>query len=157
MIEQILNTWLSEKEKDLIANYDKLGLRASGNWANQLEQFNEQTGKGYHIGIKGEKYTGALETGRSANKNQTPKAIKAWVGWAGSTFLKKWISDKGLNLNPFAVAYKIARHGWKVPNAHNTGGLVSNVITKESLNDLQSRLTMGFLDNIKSDIIKTLK
>lgn len=154
---QIIKNWLSDVQKDLIINYDNLGLRASGNWANTLEQFNDVTARGYHIGIKGERYTGALENGRSRNSNQSPEALEAWVGWAGSTILAQWVEDKGLNINPFAVAWNIARNGWTVPNQHNRGGLVSNVVTTEKVSDLNRKLVLNRVDELRSDLIERLK
>lgn len=154
--QEVINGWLDETQKGLIDNYYRLKLKASGNWPNQLEQFQKETGKGYEIGIKGEKYTGAIEFGRLPNKNQSTEAIKKWVGWAGSTFIKKWGKDKGIDINPFAVAYKIAKQGWRVPNRYNAGGLVDDVV-KEQIPKLQKDLTFAKVNEIKTDLINTLK
>lgn len=149
--------WAAEKENDFIKNYERLGLRASGEWERSL--FNEvtETDSKIKIGFFGANYSQQLENGRLPNRNQDLKALKAWVGWAGSTFLKDWVSDKGININPFAVAWKIAREGVKVPNAYNEGGLISDVITNESVSLLLNEMAGGILLGIKSDIIKELK
>lgn len=87
----------------LIPKFNELGMNASGEWiANVRAEGNA---------IWGRDYTQYLVEGRPPNNNQEPEALKAWVGWAGSTFLKDWVRDKGLNINPYAVAYKIAREG----------------------------------------------
>jgi hypothetical protein len=148
-IEGKLNEALENLKQDLIKNYDRLGLRSSGNWENELESYYKQTQSGYKLGILGAGYTDVLQNGRNTNKNQDPKALKAFVGWAGSTFLKQWVKDKGLNINPFAVAYSIARKGVNVPNRYNKGGLVSDVINDESLK--------VFIDLVKFDQLVTLK
>ena len=150
---QIIQQWLNDIQKDLIQNYDKLGLRASGNWVNSLDQFIETTNEGFKIGIEGERYTGALENGRKPNSNQSPEALKAWVGWAGSTILAQWVEDKGIDINPFAVAWKIARDGWIVPNSNNAGGLVSDVVTTERVSELNRKLVLNRVDSLKSDLI----
>lgn len=156
-IENIIQDWLNDIEADLVENYKTLGLKASGNWERELEQINRVNPGRVRIGMLGAPYTGAIETGRSKNKNQTEKALKAWVGWAGSTFLKQWVKDKRLNINPFAVAWKIAREGWKVPNKYNAGGLVSDVVTRERINDLNRSLVFSVIEDFKSNVIKDLK
>lgn len=157
MVEEIVNKWLSDIEKDLVANYDKLGLRASGDWAKSLEPFTEINPGKIKLGILGNNYTRWVENGREPNKDQSEKGLKAWVGWAGSTFLKKWVEDKQININPFAVAWKIAREGWEVPNPNNAGGLVSDVVTRERMRELNKSLMLSVIENFKSEIIKDLK
>ena len=149
--------WASEKENDFIKNYERLGLRASGNWAKLLSNEVTESDSKIKIEFYGANYSQQLENGRLPNRNQDPKALKSWVGWAGSTFLKQWVADKGININPFAVAWKIAREGVKVPNTYNEGGLISDVITNESVSLLLNEMTDGMLLGIKSDIIKELK
>lgn len=152
----IINNWLLESKQDLIANYDALGLRASGEWADSLQEFQDKTSEGVRIGMLGQRYTGAIESGRSPNTDQSPEALKAWVGWAGNTIIEQWVNDKGLDLNPFAVAWKIALRGWHVPNGYNEGGLVSDVITKERLDKLNRQLALFYIDGFKSDFINEL-
>ena len=87
--EEIINNWLEDSRTDLVENYKRLGLKASGKWSESLESFTEQNGKQKTIGISGQHYTYYLENGRSPNKKQSKEDIKKWVGWAGYTFLKK--------------------------------------------------------------------
>jgi len=157
MIEDIVNKWLIDTKKDLFNNYIKLGLKASGDWGNSLESKSEVTSTTINAKILANDYTEQLENGRQPNKNQSPEALKAWVGWAGSTFLDKWVKDKGINVNPYAVAWKIAREGWKVPNRYNKGGLVSDVITNDKIKELTSQLLLFKVDQIKSDVIKIVR
>lgn len=152
--ELIIKKWLNEINRDLVINYDRLGLRASGRWADSLEVFYNQNQGNIRAGILGESYTEQLENGRRPNKKSSDEEIRRWVGWAGNTIIKKWVDDKGLDLNPFAVAYKIAREGWRVPNTNNTGGLVSDVATDRRINDLREKITLFYVDGISSDIRK---
>jgi hypothetical protein len=156
-VTETVDRWLVEVKQDLIDNYNRLGLRASGNWERQLETISEVKDINIKAIVKGEKYTGAIEYGRRRNRNQTKEALRAWAGWAGSTFIAQWIKDKGLNLNPFAVAYNIAKHGWVVPNPYNAGGLVSDAITDEKINQLLRKLSLFYVDEIKTDVVNTLK
>lgn len=154
--KQIINQWLDDVQNDLIDNYNQLGLRASGLWERSLQQFNTETQRGFSVGIRGQEYTGALEDGRRPNSNQSPEALKAWVGWAGSTILAQWVEDKGLDLNPYAVAWGIARNGWSVPNQHNAGGLVSDIVTTERVSELNRKLVFNEINNLRSDLIERL-
>ena len=114
MIDEIVTNWLNDSQDALVDNYKKLGLRASGNWPNELETYSNITPTKITAGIKGAAYTGALTGGRSPNKDASDEAIWKWAKWASATIIKKWVADKGLNLNPFGVAYHIAKYGWKI-------------------------------------------
>ena len=153
----LIQAWISSTEKDLVANYNRLGLKASGNWPNTLRsEIKERTG-GFTVTMYGANYTGVMESGRKQNPKQDPESLRAWVGWAGSTFLKKWVQDKGLSVSPFAVAWKIARQGIQVPNRFNAGGLVSDVITKERIDAMLKELSLYMIGDIRSDVIKQFK
>jgi hypothetical protein len=157
MIREIVDTWLNNIERDLVVNYDRLGLRASGEWERSLEQFAKFENGFIKVGIRGADYTKQLEAGRRPNKDQSDEGLKAWVGWAGSTFLDEWVKNKGLNLNPYAVAWKIAREGWDVPNPNNTGGLVSDVVNRNRMLDLIRDVSKSIIAEFKSDVISKLK
>ncbi len=156
--QEIIKNWLTDAESDLILNYQNLGLKASGLWANSLEQFQTETDQVIKLGIKGQKYTGAIEYGRRSNRNQTPEAIRRWAGWAGSTFIKQWCIDKGIpTAASYAIAYKIALQGWRVPNRYNAGGLVSKVITDERMQEIVNRLGLFYVGQLKTEMINTLE
>ena len=89
------------------------------------------------------RYAGVMLFGRRPNFNQDPKAIKRFVGFAGSTFLKDWVKNKGLSINPYAVAYKIARKGIAEPTPPN--GLVTEVVNDEAIKELGKRLAKDII------------
>lgn len=149
--------WLGGIRIDLIKEYQARGHQASGNWGKNVNTEVRQTGTGYVATIYGEAYTGIMETGRLPNKRQDMESLRAWVGWAGSTILKDWAEAKGITLNPYAVAWKIAREGVKVPNPNNKGDMVAAVITKDRINELLKGLSTYMISEIRSDVIKTLK
>jgi hypothetical protein len=157
MIEEIVSNWLNKIQKDLVLNYDRLGLRASGEWEESLEQFKELSGGVLKFGILGADYTVQLEQGRRPNKNQSEDALKAWVGWAGSTFLKEWVEVKNIDASPYAIAWKIAREGWQVPNPNNAGGLVSDVVNRENLLELNREITLSIIEDFKNGFRKTFR
>lgn len=133
-MSEILRAWLEEQKTGIIANYNAKGRRASGGFESKT-YVQMDTNKG---AIMAPAYSGVMLFGRRANFDQDPKAIKNWVGWAGSTFLKDWVQNKGLSISPYAVAYKIARKGIAEPTPPN--GLVTEVVNDEAIKELGKRL-----------------
>ena len=149
-IETILNEWSENRKKELIDKYKSMGLKASGKFEKGL---NTET----HISgtkIWTVPHTWYMVNGRGKNRSQDKEAVRKWVGWAGSTFLKKWAEDKELVISPFAVAYKIARQGIWVPNRYNEGDLVSAVLNKSTFDILIKEIGIWEVKEIKSEIVK---
>lgn len=146
----ILTAWTLDREKVLIQNYESKNIKASGNFANKIihEITNTSTT------ISAPMYIGGTILGRKPNANNTPEQIKKWVGWAGSTIIKQWCIDKGIETGAaYAIAYKIAREGWKIPNAHgNDGRLLKDTFTPESIDQLKKDIGGFYTLQIKSDI-----
>ena len=67
------------------------------------------------------------------------------------------MQNKRLNINPFAVAYKIAREGIKVPNKFNPGTLISDVFTVERANLLVKMYRDFLVSEAKTEILKEFK
>lgn len=137
-MSEILRVWLEEQKTGIIANYNAKGRRASGGFETKT-YVQMDANKGAIISPR---YAGVMLFGRRANLDQDPKAVKRWVGWAGSTFLKDWVQNKGLSISPFAVAYKIARKGIAEPTPPN--GLVTEVVNAEAIKELGKRLAKDF-------------
>ena len=138
-MSEILRTWLEEQKTGIIANYNAKGRKASGRFERET-YVQVDTNKG---AIMAPRYAGVMPFGRRPNFNQDPKAIKSWVGWAGSTILKDWVQNKGLSINPYAVAYKIARKGIAEPTPPN--GLVTEVVDDEAIKELGRRLAQDII------------
>jgi hypothetical protein len=153
----IIQDWVNDAAMDLIKNYDKLKLRASGKFARDLETKIENEGSNWKIKFLSSSHSYFMLKGRAKNKNQTKEGLKAWVGWAGSTFLADWVRDKGVKASPFAVAYKIARSGINVPNRFNRGTLISDVFTEKRVGDLLNSLRDQTLSQVKVDLKQTLQ
>ncbi len=126
-----------------IPHFMALGMNASGQWKNNVEARGNT--------IWGMDYTEYLANGRSPNSNQSPEALKAWVGWAGSTIIAQWVKDKGLNLNPYAVAQNIARKGttWKQKGGSD---LLEFLNSKPFLDFIQNRIVEKLGENIRSKL-----
>jgi hypothetical protein len=155
-IRDTIEKWVNKTRMDLIANYRRLGLRASGRWERDLESKVKERSTGWRITFLGSKYSQYMISGRRKNIRQDDASIRAFVGWAGSTFLAQWVKQKGLRISPFAVAYKIAREGIKVPNRFNQGTLLPDVFTDERISDLLGEIMGVMVNEIRTDI-KTLQ
>lgn len=87
----------------LIPKFRELGMPATGEWEENVHARGNE--------IWGRAYTEYLVNGRQPNTNQDPLALRNWAVWAGNTFIKDWAIAKGINIDPIAIAYKIARDG----------------------------------------------
>jgi hypothetical protein len=153
MIKDIFQRYLEQTKVDVIANYDRLGLRASGKFADGMEVKVSDTGKALHGEILSEGHGWFLEKGRSPNK----KATKGQIYFM-SKILEEWAKDKGIVLgSPWMAAKKIVEKGIQVPNAHNKGTVFSDVINDKWEDELLNRLGTYYIKLIKTDIETNLK
>lgn len=121
---------LTKLRDDIEASYKAKGLMASGNFAKELKL----VVGGNNARITAPRYVGAMEGGRAVGKRPP-----LWI-------IRKWIEDKnkqGANI-PLTAAYPIAKligeNGIKVPNSHNPGGVVSDVLNPASVLKLQNEI-----------------
>lgn len=150
-IQLILHEWSERTKQELIDRYKSMGLKASGAFEDGLTTETDES----RTQIWTVPHTWFMVNGRNQNIKQDKESIKKWVGWAGSTFLKKWVEDKGLDISPFAVAWKIARQGIQVPNRYNEGTLISSVINDNSISGLLSQMGIYIIKDIKTEIQQT--
>jgi hypothetical protein len=129
---QAINNWTPKLEKALVDSYIKEGLKASGRWEKSLHTTVLTTATGYKITSYAANHHEYMVNGRHPNKKKTDAEILKFAKWAGSTFIKDWVRDKGLNLNPYAVAYNIGKNGFN-PRAAD---FVEKAITPSLLSDL---------------------
>lgn len=121
---------LTRLRDDIEASYKAKGLMASGNFAKELKL----VVSGNNAKITAPRYVGAMEGGRAVGKRPP-----LWI-------IRKWIEDKnrqGANI-PLSAAYPIAKligeEGIKVPNSHNPGGVVSDVLNPARVLKLQNEI-----------------
>jgi hypothetical protein len=148
--KQILESWTKDTERELVNNYYLKNIKASGRFESSITDVVTED----RTTISGAMYIGASINGRKRNINQSPEAIRKWVGWAGSTFLAEWCENKGVPVAAaFAIAYKIAMQGWTIPNSHgNDGKLLTDTMNAEHVSLLQKELSRFYQLEIKSDI-----
>lgn len=121
---------LTKLRDDIEASYKAKGLMASGNFAKELKLVVGSNS----AQITAPRYVGAMEGGRAAGRRPPVAIIRDWI-------IAK--NKMGANI-PLEAAYPIAKkigeEGIKVPNEHNPGGVVSDVLNPARVLKLQSEI-----------------
>ena len=89
---EILNEFFKVLKEEIIVNYDKLGLRASGKFANELDT-NVDTSSKLNGKLVGVGYTKQLVEGRSATSGGGNGSLKESI--------RQWIDDKRIQRDHF--------------------------------------------------------
>lgn len=144
---EVIKKWMEELKRDLVAEYDRLKLRASGNYEQSLVPFNTDK----RAILYGAKYAYQMENGRLPGTYPPRKAIEDWIDAKG---LKYDIPKSSL---AFLIQRKIFREGIKVPNKYNDGGVLSNVITEDRIQRLVDELRFVNVLQVSSQIIDIIK
>jgi hypothetical protein len=146
-VNDILTKWTLDREQVLRDNYAKKNIKASGKFGETLEH----TITDNSTEIRGRKYIGGVIYGRRPNTDQSPEGLRRWAGGFAST-MQKWAKNKGIGDGSwslgFAIAYNIARNGWKIPNKNNPsndGRMLSDTFTPESIDNLKNQLGKLYL------------
>jgi len=152
VVDKILTDALNKAKEDIKRSFQQKGLSASGGFERALEvKVTDETFVTTGV-ILGAHYTTYLQSGRRPNKEQTIKQARGL-----GHILEQWVKDKGIDVNPYAAAWKIVREGIKVPNKYNPGGVVSDVINENWIRQLQKELGVGVQLEAMSDIYNLLK
>lgn len=129
----VIQEYFEDTKGSLIDQYDSLGLRASGKYAESLLVTVEEEETKIRATIQGAEHVIWMEEGRGPNKRQD-RGMIAFV----YVKILEWMKVKGVsNINPWMTAKRIVEEGIKVPNPNNKGGVISGVINEEWLDDLQ--------------------
>jgi len=152
MIAEKVKEYGDKAVKDLIDNYNKLGLRASGRYARELKSVVTTSGTKTNLKITGPIESYFMEQGRGPNKVQSHQAVKN-LGW----YLQQWVADKGIDVNPYAAAHKIVYQGIAVPNPNNPGGVISDIINDQWFVELNKIIGLDVITDIRSDVLKQFK
>ena len=157
-MNNILSNEFESLKADLIKAYDAKGMRASGNFANELEVIQPTTTR---VQLWGADYAQQLETGRDRNNGNSGKKWENPI-----EDIKQWIQDKGIanRLNgeitvsqlAFLIARKIARQGWK---REGYGGveLISEVVTDKRMQKIIDEVGLQKVSQVQTEIIKLIK
>lgn len=152
-IQKIVTAYMVDATKELITKNKVMGLRASGKFERGLSVTVDDTGAGtLRAFIESEGHVIFMQQGRAANKDQSFQQVKN-LGW----YLKEWVKQKGIDVNPYAAAYKIVHEGIRVPNAFNQGGLVDSVINENWFQGLFDEIRDAMIEDIKIDTAQLFK
>lgn len=126
---QLLSAEFEALKNELIARYDELGMRASGQWAENLSvEASEDSAV-----LTQPDYGNALENGRKPGRQPPSEAIEQWLKDKGiAAQLEKEISVSSL---AFLIARKIAREGWTRKD-HGGTQLISSVVTPRRMQQI---------------------
>jgi hypothetical protein len=152
----IIEDWLASIKADLIANYKRLGLKASGAFEQSLESYLVETQAGIRFGIKGAYHSYFMEKGRKPTAKFNPGNPTL------REVIRKWIDDKGITPDDgitkdslaFLIARKIHEKGITVPNKYNLGGVISDIINEKSIKELSDQLIIFYVKQFKSNILQ---
>lgn len=152
MIANIVKEYADKAMRDLIQSYESKGLRASGRYARELKSTVTKSGTKTNLKITGPIEAYFMEHGRGPNRNPTMGGVR-FLG----KILEQWVEDKGIDVNPYAAAHKIVYEGIRVPNPHNPGGVISDVINDDWFMGLNKLIGLDVITDIRSDVLKQFK
>ena len=151
--EAIYYKYLERLRLKLIAKYDELGLRASGEYEDSLTP--EVTKSA--MTMWGAKHAWQMEHGRRAGKFPPRQAIEDWIEVKrGLPYI--WRGKK--EQFAFLIARKIANEGITVPNKYNKGRVIDEVVQDFLAKDIYEMLAeLGdvWLSRIRADVINIMK
>lgn len=109
--------------------------------------------------IVGNHYAEYLVHGRPPNKDQSDDAIKRFTRWAGATFLGDWVEARGLKINPYALAWKIAKDGTKI--YEEGGSTLFEILDSQEVRDFiiseLGKAVIVNIENVLRDSLNNLK
>jgi len=149
MYKKELDSFGKQTTKDLVLNYIKMGLKASGAFESGLVYETSDSS----IEIKAPLHARAMETGRRAGSLPPVDDILKWVK-LGKIVKKDDITDEQL---AWAIARKIQRDGIKVPNKHNVGKVISSILLDGRIAKLLEEIQKKELNNVEVEIFKYYK
>ncbi len=154
--EKIYYNYLYRLRTKLIEKYDQLGLRASGEFEEQLEPVVTKSS----MIMYGANHTYYMERGRGpgpANYKKLAPIMERWIDVKKNLPAIFYEKKKSM---AFAIAYKIAKEGITVPNEHNKGKLVEDVVRDFLANDIYEMLReLGdiWVSRVTVDLVGILK
>ena len=150
-MNNILSNEFESLKADLITAYDAKGMRASGNFANELEVIQPTTTR---VQLWGADYAQQLETGRQAGRFPPINAIKQWIQNKG--IANRLNGEITVSQLAFLIARKIAREGWK---RQGYGGvdLISEIVTDQRMQKIIDQVGLEKVSEVQSEIIKLIK
>lgn len=147
--EEILKEEFDKLIEELRAKHLELGMKASGQWLETLENKTE----GLTAEIVGQKYTEQLVWGRKPGKFPPLKAIEEWIKNKGIRAIEATLKISSL---AFLIARKIAEEGTRYFRQGGTD-LVDSVITPERIQEIINKVSIFNVSSFVLNISKEFK
>lgn len=142
--QDIYIKYMEQLKADLIANYDALGLRASGKFEEGL--FYEINGN--KLTMYGAYHSIFMEKGRGPGGFPPLQLIEEWI--ENKQGLPAIFVEKKKQF-AYIIARKIAERGITVPNEHNRGQVISFVV-----NRFLGETVFKLLDEVGEELLREL-
>lgn len=133
---------------DLALSFQPYPMNASGKTLQSLEVVPSETG-GKLIAAD---HIIFLETGRGPTSPTGPYP----EGEKLIDIISEWISEKGLDMNPYAVTKKIHKEGTRLYRAGGKSGILSIPLALPGLNNLFYEIATQFTQTISSQIYEPI-
>lgn len=143
--------------RDLIKVYDQKGMRASGNWARNLEGVVTTSESKLQAKILGLDYSEQLEYGRKPNNvEKGSKKEKSLIAFLAYGKIAQWVKDKNVSITAWLVARKIVREGWD-RQGYGGVGIVKDVITPKRIQKIIDVIGEYYIYDFSEMVIKIFK
>ena len=136
-ITELLEKFGIDSVELIRGNIARAGQNATGKTAAAIQWM---TPSPKRLVVDGPKFVYVLETGRGPNKNQSPDSIQKFVGWAGSTFIKDWATDKPVEYNPYSIAHVIAKNGTKLFQQGGRKDIITPALDESRIDKLTAQI-----------------
>lgn len=153
-IEQVLSEEFQLLGEELVQKHDELKMRASGQWAESVEEVIDNPKDGLFVAqVWGEPYTEQLVDGRAPGKFPPVKAIEKWIYDKGIKALEDNIKISSL---AFLIARKIAQEGTEYFKEGGTD-LVEAVFTPARIQKILDRVAEINIDFVVNSAVDELR
>jgi hypothetical protein len=136
----ILQAWEQSVLDNYLAQMDAKNITASGKSRSESKVVMREDGCA--IQVPGYHYW--LLNGRKPNQDQSTEGLNHFMRWAGYYIFTPWAKAKSISINPYAVAWSVAKYGFKAKDI--------TVVTKQQESDLLNQLGNFYLGEIKNNL-----
>ena len=140
----ILNSEGKGIVKDLQDSMSSKGLNASGKTSKSISYQVEETLTKAILKIIANRSIGALQFGRKAGKMPPRDVIRQWIDSKPISLTDGMTKDQ----LAFLIQRKIGREGIKVPNRYNPGGVISDVINDQLIDDIFKKIKLASVNRL---------
>lgn len=156
MIDRIVQREIEAIRRDIIMDYERKGMRASGNLPTTLEIETESTRNRTVSTLYGAAYIEYLERGvEPFDLVEGSAKERGVIAFLARGPIAEWKRQKRVSIPAFAIATKIVRQGWK---RENFGGvnLISDVITPQRVQEILDRIGQQHAQDFIQGVLKIL-